>query len=673
MATAALLWVHALAALLLFGAALVVWRSPVPGAPSRLPVVALALTGLWALAVAGIGYRDPATLLMQGLRNLAWLALVARLGTHAARSRSRDASFLAVAVCLALGMTLAVIAGALPVMPVERAALALRMLALTGGLLLVYRIGFAAPAGAGGGRALLLAAIAIVWSADLLISLAAYVTSGWPAALLVARGAALGVAALLVAMATRHEAALSPSRGIALRALLAAGVFGYLVATALVLGWLGRLGGDHTRAAQTAFVVGTAVALLTLVATRWLRAWAKVMVAKHLFRHRYDYRVEWLRFTATLGTPDDGTPLAARIAKAMADLTCSPAALLLARDADGLAVAADWRWMGTAQPLDAALAHHLAATRRILDLDAIRAGAAPAEEATLLPEWLAAHADAWAVAPLIHGDRLVGTVVLARPPVARALDWEDFDLLGAAGRQAASHLAEERAHAALAEARRFEEFNRRFAFIGHDLKNLVSQLALLARNAERHADNPAFRADMVATLAESSRRMSALLARLSQHAAPAAEPPRAVALLALLERIADARRAQHPVRAAGDAAAMALADPAALETAIGHLLQNAIEASPAGVPVLLCAHADDDDGVTVEVSDRGAGMAPTFVRDDLFRPFASAKPGGFGLGAHEARAMVRQMGGEVSVDSRIGEGTTFRLHLPAARALEAAA
>ena len=53
---------------------------------------------------------------------------------------------------------------------------------------------------------------------------------------------------------------------------------------------------------------------------------------------------------------------------------------------------------------------------------------------------------------------------------------------------------------ALANAQRFEEFNRRFAFILHDIKNLVSQLSLLARNAERHADNPEFRADMVATL-----------------------------------------------------------------------------------------------------------------------------------------------------------------------------
>ena len=64
-------------------------------------------------------------------------------------------------------------------------------------------------------------------------------------------------------------------------------------------------------------------------------------------------------------------------------------------------------------------------------------------------------------------------------------------------------------------AQRFEDFNRRFAFILHDVKNLVSQLSLLARNAERHADNAEFRADMVATLKGSVGKMNDLLARLA--------------------------------------------------------------------------------------------------------------------------------------------------------------
>src|SRR3546814_224160 len=112
-------------------------------------------------------------------------------------------------------------------------------------------------------------------------------------------------------------------------------------------------------------------------------------------------------------------------------------------------------------------------------------------------------------------------------PGARVLDWEDLDVLRIAGRQAASYLAESQSQAALSEAQRFDEFNRRFAFIMHDIKNLASQLSLLARNAERHADKPEFRADMTQTLKISAGRLSDLLVRLSpREREPAAEPGR---------------------------------------------------------------------------------------------------------------------------------------------------
>ena len=71
--------------------------------------------------------------------------------------------------------------------------------------------------------------------------------------------------------------------------------------------------------------------------------------------------------------------------------------------------------------------------------------------------------------------------------------------------------------------------------------------------------------------------------------------------------------------------------------------------------------------------DRGCGMSPAFVRDRLFKPFVSGKEGGFGLGAFEARQLAEAMGGAVSVESRAGEGTRFRVTLRAAGELEQAA
>ena len=61
-------------------------------------------------------------------------------------------------------------------------------------------------------------------------------------------------------------------------------------------------------------------------------------------------------------------------------------------------------------------------------------------------------------------------------------------------------------------------------------------------------------------------------------------------------------------------------------------------------------------------------MDNEFIRNRLFEPFASTKPGGFGIGAFEARSLITAMGGRLSVDSRPGRGTNFTIILPAAEA-----
>ena len=476
--------------------------------------------------------------------------------------------------------------------------------------------------------------------------------------------------AALILATRRGERSLAVSHGIVLRFVSVAAVLLYAALTVLLTQIAERYAGSTVRIVQTAIVLGATTALMTLLSTPWLRAWLKVKVAKHFFRHRYDYRAEWQRFTATLGTPGAGAdPLDLRIVRAIADLTGSPSGVLLVPEGSGLGPGAAWHW-GDAGTIDAGLRDHLAASARIVELDQVRRGEAPAEEAAAIPRWLADHPDAWALVPLIHGTSLIGVILLGRPPFERALDWEDLDLLRVAGRQAASYLAEDRAHAALADAARFDEFNRRFAFIMHDIKNLVSGLSLVARNAERHADNPEFRADMVETLKDSAARMNALLARLSQHHRATPEPLQPVDLATLALRLAASRRAQHPVRVAGQGTA--LAQPGRLEQLLGHLLQNAIEASPPSATIALVA-GTGEGGAYIDVIDAGCGMSAAFVRDQLFRPFASSKPGGFGIGAYEARQLAEDMGGTLDVASREGEGTRFRLTLPAARALEHAA
>jgi signal transduction histidine kinase len=125
-----------------------------------------------------------------------------------------------------------------------------------------------------------------------------------------------------------------------------------------------------------------------------------------------------------------------------------------------------------------------------------------------------------------------------------------------------------------------------------------------------------------------------------------------------------AKRGDREVNLLGDTALYALVDDSALEQAVGHLLQNAFDAStihPVTVRV-----SSSGSNVAITISDEGVGMNGDFIRNRLFQPFASTKAGGFGIGAFEARSLIMAMGGRISVDSRPGRGTTFTILLPAA-------
>jgi putative PEP-CTERM system histidine kinase len=305
-------------------------------------------------------------------------------------------------------------------------------------------------------------------------------------------------------------------------------------------------------------------------------------------------------------------------------------------------------------------------SKRVIELDAFRKGYATAADKGLgVPRWLLENEDAWVGVPLVHEDVLVGIVVLAAPGLRRPLDWEDFDILKTIGRQAASSLADARSQEALATAQKFEEFNRRFAFILHDIKNLVSQLSLLARNAERHSDKEEFRADMVATLKSSVTKMNDLLARLAPQGPPRINRIEAQPLRAIVTEAIAAARGDRDIQLLGDAGIWAQFDSVALERALRNLLHNALEASPVVEPVVIRISRAGSN-VAIAITDKGCGMDSDFIRNSLFQPFASTKSTGFGIGAFETRSIIGAMGGRLSVESRPNEGSTFTIFLPAA-------
>jgi putative PEP-CTERM system histidine kinase len=667
-------WSHALCAAAFLGLSL--WRvNSIRQQDQRLLLAGFAVTACWAW-LSAILPGDPLASYAETARNLVWIGLIYALSaTSDERQHGVRLVYAAVAAVLGFQLVVTTLRYFIPFSAVVDTVSLLRITAAAGSLVLVHNLyGQASPASRSNIRMAMLA-LSLTWSYDLNYYTIAYLDSRLAPDLFEWRGAIVAATAPMFAMAARREEGwrIRLSRAATFQSLSLLAICAYLALMAILATALRGTSVEWSRGLLVGLLAVMTVAAMVLLPSTKVRSWAKVKISKHLFEHRYDYRSEWLRFTNTVGsTGPDAAPLGERVIKAFADILEAPGGILLARDPAGaITTSSSWNWSGRNPPsedLDRVREFWsvIETSGRIVELDALRNGFAKAEDCVALPpQWMLEERRAWVGVPLIHGERLFGLILLAAPEYRRVLDWEDFDLLRTAGRQAASSLAEAYGQEALSNAQRFEEFNRRFAFILHDIKNLVSQLSLVSRNAERHADNPEFRADMVATLRSSVGKMNDLLARLSPQAQARSQRAEPQPLRTILSDAIAAKRRDHEVKLLGDTTLSAVVDAMGLEQAVGHIIQNAVEASSADAPITVRVAAVGDE-VRITIADHGTGMDGDFVRNRLFQPFASTKPGGFGIGSFEARSLIVAMGGRLVVDSTPGVGTEFSIFLPAA-------
>ncbi len=443
-------------------------------------------------------------------------------------------------------------------------------------------------------------------------------------------------------------------------ALIASGA--YLLAVAAVGFLIRELGVDWGPTLQLVFLFGAALLLLTLFSSGQLRAQGRLLIERSFFNFAYDYRKEWRRFVATMADGDTGRSLYERAVQAAADpLECSAGILYLRQRDDHHRQAASWNWAVPvgAGPPPTALLERIPADRPLLELPP----AAGAGGAAL--DWPTRPREAHALLVLQSRSHRVGAVLLGRPRVARRLTWEDHELFAILAEQIGSYIAEEQKTRALAEAQRFEHLTRNVSFVAHDLKNIVSQLSLHLQQADRHGSNPEFMRDTLLTVQESVAKMQGLLRRLKNNEAEDGET-QLVDLVDLLEDVAKRKkRAGATLELLVEApAAMVRASPPALAVVVENLIDNAYESGGDRLRLGIARGSDDPATIVLSIADNGGGMSRAFVDDHLFRPFASTKPGGLGIGMYQCRALVERWGGALDIDSEPGCGTTVRISLP---------
>jgi PAS domain S-box-containing protein len=232
------------------------------------------------------------------------------------------------------------------------------------------------------------------------------------------------------------------------------------------------------------------------------------------------------------------------------------------------------------------------------------------------------------------------------------------------------------------------------AIVSHDLRNPLSTVSMCARALTSAADAVAgdgaagVDAGQVRALADTVHRSAAWAQRIIRDLLDAARLeegglalyPEAVPAGALLDTLGELHSAQAAdAGVALDVAVATLppglprvwADADRVVQALGNLVANAIKFTPAGGRVVIDAVPADLAGtpaVALRVRDTGRGI-PEAHLPHLFDRFWQAREtrrGGAGLGLAIARGIVVQHGGEVTVDSAVGQGTTFTVTLPAA-------
>ena len=218
--------------------------------------------------------------------------------------------------------------------------------------------------------------------------------------------------------------------------------------------------------------------------------------------------------------------------------------------------------------------------------------------------------------------------------------------------------------------------DRVLRIVSHDLKNPLHTIGMTTDLLEMPFP-PEKRAQQIGIIRRTVNRAQQLVydlldaARLQSDRTLAVEPE-VVEIAPLLEEAVEAfilqaeqknQRLEYELEAG---ASVVMADRPRVLQVLSNLLGNAVKFTPEGGLIRLEVHSRDEKFVEFSVSDTGPGIAPEFI-SSIFEPFTQARDGaslGTGLGLSIAKGIVEAHGGEISVESAPGSGSTFRFTLP---------
>jgi putative PEP-CTERM system histidine kinase len=412
--------------------------------------------------------------------------------------------------------------------------------------------------------------------------------------------------------------------------------------------------------------------LLMILLSDRVRLKTKHFISRHLSRPQYDFREIWRSFTARTATMVQEKAFCESVVKLISEMfdVLSVSIWLVNENQKGFRCAGSTALSDTGvqnlfpvQNGSSALVQRLRKQPALIDIED------PADKNTL--EFDQAQMDLFFetriryLAPLSAGDDFLGFISLGDRVKDQPMSFEASEILRTIVDQTAAGLLNLKLSERLRQAREMEAFQTVAAFFVHDLKNLAAKLSMMFENLPDHFDNPEFRDDALRMMSRSveqvnaiCNRMSLLREKLDIHPVETDLNEVVKTVLSGFEGLASESLVEklQPVP-------KVFADPEQMEKVLINLVLNAGDAVGEKGEILVTT-GTRDGCVELSVQDNGCGMSKAYMDQSLFRPFRTTKANGTGIGLFQSKMIVEAHNGHMEVESREGEGSTFRVLLP---------
>jgi putative PEP-CTERM system histidine kinase len=485
---------------------------------------------------------------------------------------------------------------------------------------------------------------------------------------------------VLISMFRTHflytEIYLSPTLLYRSLTLLIVGI--YLLAVGVLAKVMDYINGGLSLSLQAFLIFFALVVLAVVLYSARLRLELKKFVSLHLRRPKYDYRKVWSDFTRRTATLVEEKALCNSVAKMIAEMfnIFSVTLWLLDDRGQGLKLGGSTT-LADAQVRDlisfgkgaSDLLRFMGDQEIIIDLDD--------DEFKGTTAFRQAHESFLKQAriryciPMRAGDDFLGLITIDDHIRGLSLAFEDLDILKTIAGQVAATLLNYKLSEKLQNAKEMEAFQTVAALFVHDLKNVASKLSLILQNIRAHFENPAFREDALRSISKSVEKINTMCSRLSLIQNRLEIQPVETDLNQVLTNTLAGLNGIIKVPIVQDFHFLpkVLVDPEQIGKVLTNLVLNANDAAGDGGKIRVTT-GTRDGWVELAVIDNGCGMSREYMDQCLFRPFRSNKEQGTGIGLFHSKMIVDAHEGEIEVESREGEGSTFRVILPNAKLKE---